>query len=231
VNHNQALVIIDTQRGFMPAEEGERLGMPGFGELTVPNGQNVLAPLNRLTALFKHQGMVVVTTGDAHKEGTAHISEEPNFINTWPEHCMAGTPGAELHPELLAGYGIATHFIKGDIVAANPEEDDSYTAALAHHRYNMTDTSILLPNYLHTLGIKTTYLGGVALGDGAEHPLCVDSSAIDFHNDDFDVAVITDAVEAVVPENRELGLKNLSKLGIRLATAKEVVAEVLQVSQ
>jgi nicotinamidase/pyrazinamidase len=232
MSNEKALVIIDAQRGFMPAEEGERLGVPGFGELTVPNGQNVVPPLNRLTVMFAARNLVVATTGDSHWEGTAHISEKPNFIDTWPEHCMEGTPGAELHPELIAGYmPLEHHFIKGDVVAATPEEDDSYTGFLAHYR-QQRGLNIPLPNYLRNgHGVKTTYLGGVALGDGDQHPLCVDSTAIDFHNDGFEVVVITDAVEAVVPENRELCFHNLSKLGIRLATSDEVAAEVLQVQR
>lgn len=223
-NHNKALIIVDAQRGFMPQEEGERLNIDGFGELPVPEGHNVVPTLNEITEVFAAHDLTIATTQDMHKVGTAHISETPNFVDTWPAHCLEGTPGAELHPELLAADTIATHFIKGDVVAATPAEDDSYTGALAHN--DDTDKRILLPDFLRDRGVTKLYIGGLALGDGKEHPLCVDSTAIDMAKAGFEVTVITDAVEAVVPENREVCFRNLGKLGIRLLDHHEVATEV-----
>jgi nicotinamidase/pyrazinamidase len=226
MNHNKALAIIDMQRGFMPAEEGKRLGLPGFGELTVPAGHEIIPNLNKLTEVFTDHDMPVVTTQDAHLEGTAHISETPNFVTTWPSHCIKDTPGSEIHPDLQAAGGIATHFIKGDLVAATPEDDDSYTGALAHRVNPDTGQKELLPNFLRSHNITKVYLGGVALGNGEDNPLCVDSTAIDLREQGFQVTVITDAVEAVVEENRQRCFTNLGELGIRLVTTATAVTEV-----
>lgn len=223
-NHNKALIIVDAQRGFMPQEEGDRLGIAGFGELPVPDGQNVVPTLNELTKVFTAHELTIATTQDMHKPGTAHISETPDFVDTWPTHCLEGTPGAELHPDLLAADSTATHFIKGDVVAATPAEDDSYTGALAHN--DDSGERILLPDFLRARGATKLYIGGLALGDGKEHPLCVDSTAIDLAKAGFEVTVITDAVEAVVPENREVCFRNLGVLGIRLLDHHEVATEV-----
>ncbi len=226
MRHDKALVIVDAQRCFMPAEEGERLGVPGFGELPVPDGQRIVRAINKLTATFVEHDMLVATTQDAHLEGTAHISDEPNYVDTWPAHGLKGTPGSELHPELFAVGAIAKHFIKGDIVARTPAEDNSYTGALAHMTDPATKAEILLPDYLNEHGIHNVYVPGLALGDGDEHRLCVDATAIDLHEAGFKVAVVTDAVEAIVAENRELCFKNLGAMGIRLVTTAEAQAEV-----
>lgn len=226
-NHNKALVIIDTQRGFMPAEEGVRLGAPGFGELGVPDAQRIIPVLNKLTRIFADHGMAVVTTQDAHPTETAHFATKPNFVDTWPKHCVAGTPGAELHPELMARDARFAHFIKGDVAAKTPAEDDSYTGALAHHYDENEETEMQLPEHLVRVGAKQhIYLGGVALGDGAEHKLCVDSTAFDLLDQGFGVNVITDAVEAVLPQNRDICLRNMAAAGIRLLTATQAIAEV-----
>ncbi|MEO7904303.1 MAG: hypothetical protein ABIR91_00755, partial [Candidatus Saccharimonadales bacterium] len=98
-NTKAGFIIVDAQRGFMPATEGERLRMAGFGELGVDGGENIVAPLNRLTVAFGKLGAAIATTQDFHPATTAHFADEPNFVNTWPVHCVAGTPGSQLHPD------------------------------------------------------------------------------------------------------------------------------------
>ncbi|HTB48793.1 MAG TPA: isochorismatase family protein [Verrucomicrobiae bacterium] len=224
MNHNKALVIIDAQRCFMPAVEGERLGVEGFGELPAPNGQRIVAPLNKLTRTYEH-GMLVATTQDAHLKGTAHISDNPDFVTTWPEHGIKDTPGSALHPELIAAGAIARHFIKGDVIARTPAEDESYTGALAHAIIPEMGGDVLLPDYLRFRGTDHLYLGGIAIGS-KERPLCVDQTAIDLHEQGFQVAIVTDAAESIVAEDREACLEHLGAMGIRLITTGQAQAEV-----
>lgn len=220
----EALIIVDAQRCFMPASEGERLDMDGFGELPVEGGEEVVAPLNELTHVFRGLDRPIMTTQDQHPEETAHFSDNPNYVDTWPKHGRAGTPGGELHPDLLVAqhFSIPEKFIKGDVNATSPDEDTSYTGVLAHN----PDTGETLPEALRRHKITSLYIGGLALGDGAEHKLCVDDTAIDFLRLGFEVTVVTDAVEAVLPENRAKCLKNMGDLGIKLATTKQVRAEL-----
>lgn len=220
---NPALIIVDAQRGFMPLSEGGRLAQEGFGELGVPNGQNIVPYLNTLTSDFQAKDLQVYTTQDWHPEQTAHFSESPNYVTTWPVHCVADTPGAQLHPDLLVAqaHNPALHFKKGMIAAQTPEDDTSYTGYLAESMYGAS-----LPNTLRARATTKLYIGGLALGDGAEHPLCVDSTAKDFFAHGFDVTVITDAAEAVIADNKELCFKNLGKLGVRLMNTAEVLQEI-----
>lgn len=223
-----ALVVVDAQRGFMPAEEGERLNMEGFGELAVPGGDKVVHPINTLSHTFRSHFLPIATTQDWHPETTAHFAaenEEPNYVNTWPPHCRANTPGAELHPDLyVARYGniYSTRFIKGDVAAETPADDTSYTGALAYN----PETNTTLPDWLKERRVSAVYVVGLALGDGAENKLCVDSTAADLNDLGFEVALVTDAAEAVLPENREKCFKNLGKAGVRLVTTAEAMAEV-----
>ncbi|MFZ1301312.1 MAG: isochorismatase family protein [Candidatus Microsaccharimonas sp.] len=222
-----ALVIVDTQRGFMPASEGERLGVEGFGELGVTGGERIVEHINDLTiALSRQAENLILTTQDWHPQHTAHFAqpEAPNYVNTWPVHCVGDTPGAELHPDLLVAQQpeLATRFIKGDKACTSPEDDDSYTGALAYNPI----TDVLLPDWLREMRANKVYVAGLALGDGNEHPLCVDSTARDLHEQGFDVTLITDAAEAVMPENRELCFRNLGNKGITLLTTEQALAEI-----
>jgi len=220
-----ALVIVDAQRGFMPATEGERLGLPGFGELGVVGGEQIVAPINALTRYFNTVGADVITTQDWHPAKTAHFGNPPNFINTWPIHCVAGTPGAELAPDLLVAQdeSLAYTFRKGRESITNPVDDTSYTGALAAE----VKTEELLPAFFKRRGVKYVVAVGLALGDGNENKLCLDSTATDLFAEGFDVTVVTDAVEAVMPENRQKSLDAMAELGIRLATTKQVLSGVL----
>lgn len=73
---------VDVQNDFCPG-----------GALAVPDGDQVIPPLNALNAYTRQLGGLVVATGDQHPAQTPHFDK-------WPVHCVAGTPGAELHPAL-----------------------------------------------------------------------------------------------------------------------------------
>lgn len=222
--HDIALVLVDPERCFYPASEGERLNEEGFGALGVEGAEKINDNLNELTKMAEMKGMRIVHTLDKHPVETAHFSDEPNYVNTWPVHGVDGTPGSLLHPELLIAQRpeMSVEFIKGDVPATSPEDDTSYTGALAHPRKE----TITLPEYLRQVGVIDVIIGGLAIGDGLKNPLCVDSTAIDLKKLGFDVTVITDATEAVLPENREKCFKNLGAAGIKLMTVTEAVLSV-----
>ena len=222
--NNKAFIIVDAQRGFMPAYEGERLGESGFGELGVEGGEKIVNKINQITRVLGKYGIIIGTTQDWHPLNTAHFSEEPNFVNTWPVHCVGGTLGAELHPDLLVAKtpDIATRFIKGDVACTSPEDDTSYTGALAYNQ--LTNTP--LPEWLRQNDRTDIYVSGLALGDGDANKLCVDSTAADLQELGFNVSLITDATEAVMPENRETCFRNLAKASVRLITTEQALLEM-----
>src|SRR3954451_12025582 len=78
----EALVIVDFQNDFTPG-----------GALAVPDGDRVAARLNELAASGAYD--LVVATRDWHPPDHGSFSARGGI---WPEHCVAGTPGAELHP-------------------------------------------------------------------------------------------------------------------------------------
>ena len=216
-----ALVIIDVQRGFMPKPEKAIHDLPGFGELGVSGGEKIVAPINALTRHFANTGAIIATTQDWHPKETAHFSRQPNYTDTWPTHCVGETPGAMLAPNLLVAQNqaLAHAFRKGQESITKPTDDKSYTGALA----TAVETKQLLPEFLKQRGVKYVVAVGLALGDGGKNKLCLDSTAVDLKDEGFEVTIATDAVEAVLPENRQKSLDAMSRLGIKLATTKEIL--------
>lgn len=209
---NRALAIIDAQNDFIN------------GSLAVSGAEKIIDPINQLTREFGHYGLLIVTTQDYHPKDTAHFADEPNYVNTWPRHCVAGTHGAELHQDLEVAQhnALATRFLKGMEPCKTPEDDTSYTGVLAKN----PELGIYLPDWLEQHGITEVDVVGLALGDGDENPLCVDSTAINLRELGYKVNVVTDAVEAVLPENRAKCFENLAKKGIQLVTLRETLTNL-----
>jgi nicotinamidase/pyrazinamidase len=172
----EALIIIDVQNDFCPG-----------GALAVHDGDAVVPVLNDLARRFDF----VVATRDWHPPD--HGSFAPRG-GPWPVHCVAGTTGAELHPELHPGED-ALIVDKGQ----TPERDG----------YSGFENTIL-EHALRVRGVDTVHIGGLALD------YCVRATARDARQAGFDVVLhrgATRAVEAhagdgeqAVAELREAGV-------------------------
>jgi nicotinamidase/pyrazinamidase len=80
---------VDTQVDFMLPE----------GKLYVPGAEETAAAMARLVAAAREAGIVHVASADDHELTDPEISADPDFRNTYPPHCLRGTPGAEKVPE------------------------------------------------------------------------------------------------------------------------------------
>ena len=84
----RALIIVDVQNDFC---EG--------GSLAVTGGAAVARGITELLA--SHPGYDhVVATKDFHIDPGEHFSDDPDYAESWPRHCVVGTPGADFHPDL-----------------------------------------------------------------------------------------------------------------------------------
>ena len=100
----KAAIVVDVQNDFC---EG--------GSLAVAGGNRVAG---LIAGYLPGAGYdVVVATRDHHIDPGAHFSATPDFIDSWPPHCVVGTPGAEIHPA-LADYPFDAVFDKGEFSAA-----------------------------------------------------------------------------------------------------------------
>src|SRR5215469_16316832 len=85
----RALIIVDVQNDFC---EG--------GSLAVAGGTAVARGISGLITSPDHGYSHVVASQDFHIDPGSHFSEHPDYANSWPRHCVAGSPGAAFHPDL-----------------------------------------------------------------------------------------------------------------------------------
>lgn len=206
-----ALGIIDAQRGFMPEEEGVRLGLEGFGELPVTDGNLILPFVNKLAAGI---GSIIFSTQDWHPPETAHFSQNPNYLTNWPVHCVANSPGALLHPDMNLPKTTEA-FFKGIEPIEDGEDDLSYSGY-----FGVNTNGLSLPEYLDRASVGGVVLGGLALD------YCVGKTALDLKRElGLQVIVAIDATKAITKESAKKMLADFEQQGIETATTNEVLEQ------
>jgi nicotinamidase/pyrazinamidase len=173
------LLVIDMQYDFMPG-----------GALAVADGDALVPLINRLGQQFSS----VVITQDWHPAGhisfaSSHSNRAPFETTTlpyglqtlWPDHCIQGSEGAELHADLDIPHAqlILRKGCNGHI--------DSYSAFLEADRTTPTG----LASYLKERGVQNVFVVGLALD------FCVAWSALDARAAGFTTVVIEDACKAI----------------------------------
>jgi nicotinamidase/pyrazinamidase len=103
---SRALIIVDVQNDFC---EG--------GSLAVAGGADIAGAISEYVDAHHGEFDHIVATQDWHINPGDHFSGTPDFKDSWPPHCVAGTSGAELHPDLDTEY-IQAYFQKGQFAAA-----------------------------------------------------------------------------------------------------------------
>ena len=102
----RALLVVDVQNDFC---EGGSLEVSGGGAVAARISAELLTPTSQYDA--------IVATRDYHVDPGSHFSDQPDFRDSWPPHCRAGTHGAEFHPALKT-LKIEEVFSKGGYTAA-----------------------------------------------------------------------------------------------------------------
>ncbi len=174
----EALIIVDVQSDFCPG-----------GALAVAEGDEVIEPLHRLA----DEADVVVATRDWHPQD--HHSFERHG-GLWPDHCIQGTAGAELHPDLDQGR-IDRIFDAGTV--SGHEGFDKF-----EHTY--------LEDYLRERGVERVHVGGLALD------YCVKHTALGARQRGFPTVVHLDATRAVEvqPGDGEDAIEELRAAGVEV---------------
>lgn len=178
----KALIVVDVQNDFC---EG--------GSLAVAGGSDVA---RRIAALLAgdHGYDQVVATRDHHVDPGDHFSERPDFVSSWPVHCVADTAGAELHPSLV-DTPFAAVFDKG-----------AYAAAYSGFEGSAADGAALA-DWLRARDVDRVDVCGIA----TDH--CVRATALDGVRQGFATTVLLDLTAAVDPGRTDQVVTELTKAG------------------
>jgi nicotinamidase/pyrazinamidase len=201
---------VDTQVDFM---------LPS-GALPVPGAVAILANLSRLTAAARALGITIVHTADDHDPDDPEIADPPDFVDTFPAHCLRGTLGAERMAETAAGPDAADIPPDGagidlKAVAAAPE------VVLRKNRFDAFSNPAAAP-LLRALAPDRIVVFGVAL-EVCDRYAVEGMLALDPR---FEIVVVEDAVAALDPAKGAELLDNWRRRGVRVISTRQVLLEV-----
>ena len=207
----KALIIVDVQHDFLPG-----------GSLAVKDGEQVIPVINRLIERFD----LIIFTRDFHPadhKSFASQHEGKEVFETidlggqqqvlWPDHCVQGTRGSDIHEDLMGNPALKDKqvyiFKKG-----MDSEVDSYSGFYDNGKYGEAGVSTGLTEFLKEKGVDEVFLTGLALD------FCVLWTALDAKDEGFKTNVILSATRAINIPEFNMGL--FTDEGIKILESKDV---------
>jgi nicotinamidase/pyrazinamidase len=188
---SRALVIVDVQNDFC---EG--------GSLAVSGGAEAARRISAYVAAHGEEYAAIVATADWHEDPGNHFSEQPDFVDSWPAHCRAGSDGALFHPAAEPAFEqVQAIFRKGHHSAAYSGFEGFTVEA---------DRRVLLADWLRDRAIEEVDVVGIA----TDH--CVRATALDAADEGFDTTVLLDLTAGVAPETTDAALQELAEAQVNL---------------
>jgi nicotinamidase/pyrazinamidase len=187
---NTALIVVDVQNDFAdPA-----------GSLSVSRAAHVLPRVNAEIAAAGTAGSPVFYTQDWHPPSTPHFEKDGGI---WPVHCVAGTWGAELHPDLV---------VDGEIVRKGANGEDGYSGFTMRNPVSGEEVPTPLEAMLRERGVGRVVVCGLATD------YCVNATALDARRLGFETLVLKRAVAAVnlKPGDEERALAAMASAGAQV---------------
>jgi nicotinamidase/pyrazinamidase len=182
----RALVVVDVQNDFC---EG--------GSLAVAGGAAVASAIS---AHVRDAGYAhVVATRDHHVDPGRHFADHPDYLETWPVHCVVGTGGVELHPDLDRSC-LEAVFDKGEFAAA-------------YSGFEGRSDGVPLADWLRAQGVDAVDVVGIA----TDH--CVRATALDAVGAGFPTRVLLSLTAGVAEASTEAALDQLRTAGVQLEGA------------
>jgi nicotinamidase/pyrazinamidase len=193
----RALIVVDVQNDFC---EG--------GALAVAGGADVAAAITELIGQAAGTGYRhVVATRDHHIAPGGHFADNPDYVRSWPAHCVAGTEGVGFHPNFapaVASGAVDAVFDKG-----------AYSAAYSGFE-GADENGVPLADWLRAREIDEVDVVGIA----TDH--CVRATALDAAREGFRTQVLLELTAGVAAESTERALQDLRRAAVTL-TGKPVV--------
>lgn len=184
----RALLVVDVQNDFC---EG--------GSLEVVGGQSVAHKITEYLAVPRGYDHIVATK-DFHVDPGGHFSDHPDFAASWPRHCVAGTAGAEFHPEFDPSR-VEAVFTKG-----------RYSAA--YSGFEGTDgDGTPLAEWLRQRGVDEVDIAGIATD------YCVLATATDAVAAGFKTRVLLDLTAGVAAESSAKAVDDMRSAGVEVIGA------------
>jgi nicotinamidase/pyrazinamidase len=195
------LVVVDVQNDFC---EG--------GSLQVDGGIEVAKRIADFLDGHSDDYATIVATKDYHHDPGPHfasaIGNNPDFLDSWPDHCLADSVGAEFCPSVAGALNDAgaVVFLKGERSAAY----SGFEATLE------ADPDVSLGEWLEAFEVTGVDVVGLATD------YCVKATALEAVRLGFAARILTDLVAGVAPESTNLALVEIEDAGVYMAFSGSV---------
>lgn len=189
---SRGLIVVDVQNDFV---EGGSLGVAG--------GREVAGRISEHLAAHAGDYAVIAASRDWHHAGDSNgghfhqPGEDPDYVTTWPVHCVQGQAGSEYAPE-LATDAVTHHVVKGMGVPA-------YSAF-----EGITDAGERLLDVLRAAGVTELDVTGIATD------YCVRATALDAREAGFEVRLLAGLHAGVAPESSAAALDEMATAGVEV---------------
>lgn len=183
-----ALLLVDVQRDFLPG-----------GSLAVPDGDAIVPVLAECVEKFAESGKPIFASRDWHPPGHCSFEEQGG---PWPPHCIADTPGAEIHPDLELPDDATI------ISKATTRDKDAYSA------FDGTD----LDARLKKLGTKRIFIGGLATD------VCVLNTARDALKLGYETVLLEDGMRGIDPAGSQKAIEELRSKHAEVTDSSQALA-------
>ena len=177
-----AVIVVDVQNDFC---EG--------GSLAVAGGSDVAVAISARLAEGGYDH--AVATRDHHVDPGAHFADSPDYVRTWPAHCVVGTSGVELHPALDTSR-IEAVFDKGEFTAA-------------YSGFEGSSDGTPLADWLRARDVDAVEVVGIA----TDH--CVRATALDAARAGFATTVRLDLTAGVAADTVQRARDEFAEAGVR----------------
>jgi nicotinamidase/pyrazinamidase len=195
----KALVVVDVQNDFC---EGGSLAVAGGADVALRIGSVLHERTTADPSDPKYRDWMydfVVATRDHHIDPGPHFADEPDFVDSWPRHCVVGTDGEAFHPN-LDPQAFDAVFLKGE-----------YQAAYSGFEGRDRDGSDL-EAWLRERAVEQVDVCGIATD------FCVRATALDAAHAGFTTRVLLDLTAAVAPAQLPETIQLLTSSGVSVVT-------------
>ena len=199
---------VDTQVDFM---------LP-HGKLYVAGAETIIDNLAALTAFAHERRIRIIASSDNHDPADAELSDAPDFQETFPPHCLRGTPGQARIPQTTLREPLVVE-PEDKVAAVLGELGDHRGDILFHKRYFDVFTNANAAPVVDALGIAEVVLYGVALDVCNRYAV----EGLLSRHPGIAITVVADAVRAIDERGRDALFSAWRSRGVAVTTTAEVI--------
>jgi nicotinamidase/pyrazinamidase len=185
------------------------------GKLYVPGAEELRPQWKKLTQLAREKSMRVVNTADYHYSNSAELDSSPDFVNTFPEHCMANTRGADYIKETDPEDPVVFDWDKEYLITPELFDREKYrNFIIRKDAFDVFAGNSLTDLILRYLDPETVVVYGLTTN------VCVDGAVKGLNKRVKNVYVVEDAIKEL--PNIPLPFDEWKKKGVRMIQLKEL---------